>query len=197
MQPSPTTPRIAPAAPPYPAEVEAALHAMMPPGSDLEPLRAFRTLARHLPLAEAMLPLGRFLLGRALPIGMRERELLIDRVCARCGCEYEWGVHALYFGARVGLTPEELAATVTAGGGDPIWAERDRLLVRLVDELHDTAQVSDGLWTALARHWTEPQLLAMLLLVGWYHAISFVLNGARVELEAYAPRFPDKNRPVA
>jgi len=62
--------------------------------------------------------------------------------------------------------------------------------VRLVDELHDTARVSDELWAALARHWTEPQLLELLLLAGWYHAISFVGNGARVALEDWAARFP-------
>jgi alkylhydroperoxidase family enzyme len=183
-------PRIAPLDPPYEPAVESALAAMMPRNSPVEPLKLFRTLARHQPLAAAMHALGRFILGRELALGLRERELLIDRVCARCGCEYEWAVHALSFGARAELSSAQLAATVTAGPDAPVWTARDALLIRLVDELHDGAVVSDELWEALAAHWTTPQLLEMLVIVGWYHAIAFVANGARVPLEEWAPRFP-------
>ncbi len=182
--------RIAPLEPPYAAEVEAALSAMMPPRSPVEPLRAFRTFARHPTLAVAMTALGRFVLGRELSVGMRAREVVIDRVCARCGCEYEWGVHATSFGARAGLSEEQLAGTVTAEADAPMWTESDALLVRLVDELHDTATVSDGLWDALARQWTPPQLLELLLVAGWYHAIAFIVNGVRVEHEDWARHFP-------
>jgi hypothetical protein len=38
-------------------------------------------------------------------IGLRDRAIVIDRACARCGSEYEWGVHVALFAARVGLTP--------------------------------------------------------------------------------------------
>jgi hypothetical protein len=55
---------------------------------------------------------------------MKERELIIDRVCARCGCEYEWGVHAAAFGAAAGLSPEEVGATVEADADDPVWGAR-------------------------------------------------------------------------
>jgi alkylhydroperoxidase family enzyme len=137
-----------------------------------------------------MTTLGRFLLGRDCALDLQDRELVIDRVCARCGCEYEWGVHVTAYGARAGLSPAQLEATRTGDAGSPVWSERQALLVRLVDELHDTARVSDDLWAALARHWSESQLLELLLLAGWYHAISFVGNGAWVELEGWAARFP-------
>src|SRR5262249_12349655 len=146
-------PRIAPLEPPYAPEIDAGLRAMMPRNSPVEPLRLFRTFVRHPPLAEAMTALGRFVLGRELTLDLHDRELVIDRVCARCGCEYEWGVHAVFFGARAGFTAEQLDATVTGGDGATVWNERESLLVRLVDELHDTARVSDALWDALARHW--------------------------------------------
>ena len=50
-------------------------------------------------------------LERLMPPGvaLREREIVIDRTCARCGAEYEWGVHVAFFGERVGLTREEIA----------------------------------------------------------------------------------------
>ena len=43
----------------------------------------------------------------------------------------------------------------------------------------------------LARLFREEQLLDLLMLAGWYHAISFTANGARVACEDGAPRFAD------
>jgi alkylhydroperoxidase family enzyme len=186
----PDDPRIPPLEPPHPPDLDARLRAMMPRNSPVPPLALFRMLARHPPLADAMTALGRFVLGRALALDLHDRELVIHRVCARCGCEYEWAVHAASFGARAGLSPEQLAATVAAGADAPVWSPREALLVRLVDELHDTARVSDALWDALARHWSPEQLLELLLIAGWYHAIAYLANGARVPREDWAPRFP-------
>ena len=185
-----TTPRIAPLEPPSPAAAAAELARWMPPGAGVEPIALFRTLAGHLPLAESMRPFGQYLLSRGLGVGRREREIVIHRVCARCGCEYEWGVHAAFFGPRVGLDDAQLAATVHGGPDDPVWSADEANLIRLVDELHDTGRVSDALWTALAATWSEAQLLELLALAGWYHAIAYLANGARVALEPFGRRFP-------
>src|SRR5204863_5506898 len=127
----------------------------------------------------AMHALGSFVLGgRDRALRSRDREIVIERVCARCGCEYEWGVHAVAFGPRVGLDAAQLAATVDGAAGDPAWPARDRLLIRMVDELHDHGAVPDDLWQELSAHWTVPQLLELLLVAGWYHAISYLANGA-------------------
>jgi len=185
-----STPRIPPVEPPFDPEIAEELGRWMPKGSPIEPLALFRTLAQHLPLAQAMLPLGKYLLGRSAALGVREREIVIQRVCARLGCEYEWGVHATVFGAAAGLDEKTMKATVLARPDDKVWRGTDTLLVRLVDELHYGACVSDALWTELAAHFTPPQLLEILVLAGWYHVIAFVANGARVELEPWGQRFP-------
>ena len=44
-----------------------------------------------------MWSLGSFLLSKRYALSLREREIVIDRVCARCGCAYEWGVHVAAF----------------------------------------------------------------------------------------------------
>jgi alkylhydroperoxidase family enzyme len=184
-------PRIAPLEPPYRPDDAAALAAMMPADSPLEPLKLFRLFMRHPEMARAMHELGGFVLGRGgRALASRDREIVIHRVCARCGCEYEWGVHAVAFGARVGLDDAQLAATTRPGADAPAWSERDRLLIRLVDELHDTGTVSNELWARLREEWTEQQLLELLLVAGWYHAISYLANGARVERETWAATFP-------
>jgi len=183
--------RIAALEPPYAPEVEAELNRWMPPGSGLPPLALFRTLATDQPLAQAMWHLGSFLLSRRFALTLREREVVVDRVCARCGCEYEWGVHVAAFGGAASLDEAEIAATV-APGVAACWSEREGLLVRLADELHDDARVSDELWRALAAHWDERQLLELLVLCGWYHVIAYVASGARVALEPWARTFPER-----
>jgi hypothetical protein len=184
------TPRIAPLAPPFGEAVEAQLRQMMPPG--VEPIALFRTFARNLPMAEAMTGWGRYTLGSRLSLSMRDREIVIDRTCVRCGCEYEWGVHVAFFAQRVGLDTAQIASLTHGLPSDECWTdERDRLLIHAVDELHDHGDITDGLWDSLAGTFSEMNLLDLLLLCGWYHAISFVGRGARVPLEPGAPRFGD------
>ena len=181
-----TASRIAPLEPPYEPEVETALGRLMG-GVDAEPLALFRTVARHGALLERFRQTGSTLLsfGRLDAI---DRETVIHRVTARCGAEYEWGVHAVAFAAPLGLDEAWLAATVDGGPSD--FEPRQGLLVALVDELHDTATVSDELWARLAATWSEEQLLELLALVGFYHLVSFICNGAGVALEPWAARFP-------
>jgi alkylhydroperoxidase family enzyme len=189
MAPTTTTPRIAPIEPPYEPEIEESLLKWMPPGAAVEPLKLFRTLMVHPELASRMRPLGAALLGHPT-VEPREREIVIHRATARAGAEYEWGVHAVAFGRPLGLTDEQIAATAAGSPDDPAWSARDALLVRLVDELHDTATISDELWAELAGEWEPPQLLELLVCAGWYRLISQVINAAGVELEPWAERFP-------
>ncbi len=182
-------PRITPLAPPYDPATEQVLAKWMPPGSGLEPLALFRTLAVHESLAARMRPLGAGILGHGL-LEPRVREVLILRTCARCGAEYEWGVHVAFFAESVGLREAEVAATALGDAEDPLWSERERAVIRLADELHDTAAVADATFAELERHFTAAQILELVIASGWYHTISFVIDAARVELEPWAARFP-------
>jgi alkylhydroperoxidase family enzyme len=183
------TPRIEPLRPPYAPEVGDRLAAMMPAGQP--PIRLFRTFARNLPMTDAMTGWGGYELSRRLSLPLRAREILIDRTCARCGCEYEWGVHVAYFAGRAELSDEQIASLAHGTAADPCWTEpRDRLLIEAADALHDTADVADELWRRLSAEFRPEQLLDLLMLCGWYHAISFAANAARVTGEETAPRFP-------
>ncbi|HXP21682.1 MAG TPA: carboxymuconolactone decarboxylase family protein [Streptosporangiaceae bacterium] len=176
--------------PPYEPEVGERLEAMMPPG--VPPIGLFRTFARNLPMTAAMAGWGGYELSKRLSINMRDREIIIDRTCARCGCEYEWGVHVAFFADRAGLSGEQVTSLAHGDSSDACWAgERDRLLIQVADVLHDTAQIPEDLWQRLTAVFSDAEALDILLLCGWYHAISFAANGARVELEEGAPRFAD------
>lgn len=180
--------RITPLEAPFVPEVAAALAPMMPPG--VAPIALFRTFAKNLSMTKAMHGWGSYELSRELSITMRDREILIDRTCARCGCEYEWGVHISFFAERVGFSSEQVTSLTHGSADDPCWSStRDRLLVRAADALHDDSTISEQLWELLSVEFTEAGLLDILLLCGWYHAISFAANAAAVPLEPNAPTF--------
>jgi alkylhydroperoxidase family enzyme len=181
--------RVAPLEAPFEPLVEEQLRSMMPVG--VPPIALFRMFARKPDMTAAMQTWGGHLLGRTLSVDLRAREIVIDRTCARCGCEYEWGVHVAFFAARAGLSEAQVASLTTGGPDDPCWeSARDSLLVRLVDQLHEHSDIDDELWASLAAAgFDEDQLMELLLLCGWYHAISFVARSARVPLEEGAPRF--------
>jgi 4-carboxymuconolactone decarboxylase len=186
-----TKPRIAPLEPPYEPAIGAMLEKWMPPGSAIEPLALFRTLAIHDDLSGRMRPLGAGILGHGR-IEPREREIVIHRACARAGAEYEWGVHVVAFAKPLGLSDQEIAATASASADDSVWSEADRVLIRLVDELHDTCTVSPSLWSTLAERYAEDQLLELVIVAGWYRLLSGVINAVGIQSESWAARFPPR-----
>ncbi|QHC23404.1 carboxymuconolactone decarboxylase family protein [Streptomyces sp. GS7] len=180
--------RIPPLSAPYPGQTAAILRRMMPNGE--EPIALFRTCARNLPLAEALHGWGSYQLSRRLSLGLRDRELVIDRTCARCGCEYEWGVHITRFADRAELTSQQITSLTHGSSADLCWTgERDRLLLDTADALHDGHDIDDALWARLSAQFSSEQILDVLMLCGWYHAISFTARATRLPPEPGAPRF--------
>ncbi|MEI8407746.1 MULTISPECIES: carboxymuconolactone decarboxylase family protein [unclassified Kribbella] len=180
-------PRIEPLAPPYAADVDEALRKWMPPGVTQEPLALFRLLERHPALASRMRVLGAGLLGHG-ELPALDREIVIARICALCDCRYEWTVHAAAFADHVGLTPAQLQATVS---GTADWSPRHQALLEAVDELHNTARLSDSAWHSLADHYNDRQLLELVVLTGWYQTISCVANAVQLDNEPWAAHYPN------
>ncbi len=169
--------RIAPEEPPFAPEIQSALDRIMPEGA--APLVLFTTLARNPRVFQ------RFMAGGLLDkgsIGLRDREIMIDRTTARCGSEYEWGVHVAFFAEKAKLTADQVRATKEGAADDPVWSRRERLILRLADALHETATVDDGLWTELKEEFSDEQLLELTVLAGFYHTVSFLTNALRLPL---------------
>jgi alkylhydroperoxidase family enzyme len=182
--------RIEPLEPPFEEPVGTVLERMMPSG--IPPIALFRTLAHNPAMTAGVNAWGSYYLTKQSSLTMRTREIVIDRVTARCVCEYEWGVHIAFFAEKVGLTDEQVRSLAFGSPADSCWDDPpDRLAIELVDELHDTSTLSDDLWSRLTAEFATPQLLDMMLLTGWYHAISYVASATEVPLEAFATRFAD------
>jgi alkylhydroperoxidase family enzyme len=177
--------RISPAVPPYAAAIQARLDALMPPG--VTPLFLFRVLARDERLFTRLIGAG--LLDRG-HLSLREREIVILRVCANHRSEYEWGIHVTLFSAKAALDEEAVSATTAAGSSAVCWSGRDRLLIELCDALQTSSEVEDRLWQALSSEFSEMARLELLLLIGFYRTISTLTNTLRMPLESFAARFP-------
>jgi alkylhydroperoxidase family enzyme len=178
--------RITPIDPPYAEAAQKLFDLVMPEG--MEPLSLFRVMAR----SERLLP--RFMRAGVLdrgPVPIRDREIVIHRTTARCGAEYEWGVHVNAFGRPLELGEDVLRAIVRGEATDPAFDERQSCLVRMCDEFHEKSTLSDGVWDSLRQHFDEMQILELIYTVGMYHTVSFLVNGLDLENEAFGARFAE------
>jgi alkylhydroperoxidase family enzyme len=153
----------------------------------------FTTLARHrrlywswLPFAGALMPRGK--LPRA------DSELAILRVARNCGSDYEWAHHER-IGPTTGLTETQVQAvreddpTEAVGAG---FTERQALLLRAADELHEHRELSDEVWDALRPLLSDAQMIELCMLVGHYEMLAMTLNSLRVEPDGFSDAGPSR-----
>ncbi len=176
--------RIAPLQPPYAPDIQAQFDRIM---RGAPPLTLFRVIAGNARAWE------KFRAGSLLdpgPLSLREREIVIDRTCARTGCEYEWGVHVAIFAGAAALSEQQVRATVLGEADDPCWSAAEQALIAAVDALHARATLSDAEFKALSAHYDDAKIFEIILLCGFYRTVSYLANGLDLPLEEKAARFP-------
>ena len=180
--------RIDPVAPPFAPNVQAFLDRL--PASWSPPFKLFTVLARDERL------LLRFAAGSVSYIDpshvtLRQREVLLLRVTARCRCAYEWGMRVHYFADGAGLSESQVRASAHGAADDPCWEPGDRVLLRLADELHETAAISDALWAELDAGFSAEAILQLILMAGQYRTVAYIANAVQLPLEPKVGRpFP-------
>jgi alkylhydroperoxidase family enzyme len=176
--------RIAPLQPPYEPEIQGQFDRIM---RGKPPLTLFRVVGGNARAWE------KFRAGSLLdkgPLSLREREIVIDRTCARTGCEYEWGVHVAAFAAAAQLSDEQVRATVLGDADAPCWSAAEQALIAAVDALHVRATLDDAEFEALSAHYENAKIFEIILLCGFYRTVSYLANGLDLPLEQTAARFP-------
>jgi alkylhydroperoxidase family enzyme len=159
--------------------------AMQPqPGQTINSLSV---LARHPALAEAYLRFSLYLRFEAT-LSDRVRELLILRTAWIRGGRYELARHGR-IARGIGFTVDELGR-IPAGAAAPGWDPIEATLLRAVEELCQHFRVSDGTWAALATHFSEQQLMDIVVTVGAYDMMAMAFNSFGVEPEPDLPPFP-------
>ena len=145
--------------------------------SGTEPPALFRTLARHrrlfwgwLPFAGSMMPMGR--------LARRESELVILRVAALEGSDYELAQHRQIARRSAGLSAAEVAA---AEAGPEGWTGRERLVLEVTDALHRDGDLDDDTWRRLRSELDEREAVELVVLVGHYTMLATTLRVLRVQ----------------
>jgi alkylhydroperoxidase family enzyme len=185
----------APRIPPLPPEewgddVRAGLAALRPSGATQElrrskggpkGLNVLGTLAQHPALMQAYHTFnGHILYTNTLDA--RQRELLVLRVAARRGAEYEWRQH-VYIARDLGFTDADIERVAEGPHADG-WSPIDAAMLRAVDELVADAQIADDTWAVLAGELDRHQLMDLVFTVGAYDLLAMAFKSFGVEVDA-------------
>jgi AhpD family alkylhydroperoxidase len=185
-----TSPRIPPLPPDqWGDDVRAGIAALRPASATQElrrskggpkGLNVLGTLAQHPTLMHAYHSFnGHILYTNSLDA--RQRELLVLRVAARRGAEYEWAQH-VHIARDAGLTDDEIGR-IAAGEQSADWSPLDGAMLQAVDELLADARITDGTWSDLARELDRHQLMDLVFTVGAYDLLAMAFRSFGVELD--------------
>lgn len=159
---------LAPLTPPMPREAD------QPKGLNL-----LGTFAHHPELVHAYHQFVSHLLYRTT-LTPRQRELVILRVAAVRGADYEWAQHVV-LALEVGLDRAEIDAVRSDDRSR--WEPTELALLDAVGELVDDARISDETWRALRSALGDQQLLDLVFTVGAYDLLAMVLHTFEVQMD--------------
>jgi 4-carboxymuconolactone decarboxylase len=125
-------------------------------------------------------------LGAAVRYGTsippRSRELAIIMIAADWRAEYEFWAHAK-IARREGL-PEHIIESIRCAEQPDFSDATESMIYRFVRELMNTRRVSDDLYKEAVQLIGETGVVELVILVGYYHMISMLLNVFEVSLPA-------------
>lgn len=139
----------------------------------------YAMMAHNPALLRIFKPLSSFFGTQGL-LPARDREIAILRIAWLNQLPFVWGEH-VRLGHAIGMETEEIER-ITQGADAPGWNEHEAAILRAVDELRESADISDGNWSVLARSWNEGQLVELPILVGQYQTLGYVQNVLRYPL---------------
>jgi alkylhydroperoxidase family enzyme len=140
-------------------------------------------LGQHRLLFLSFLPYSLLLLYRG-KLSKRDKEVVILRVGHLRGSQYELQQHRRLARSRgLDATAQQ---RIFAGPDAEGLSERDRTLLRAVDEFVVGRDLSDATFTALSGYLTRQQVIEFCALAGHYDAIAGIAAALRVPMD-----FPD------
>lgn len=142
--------------------------------------------AHHLALSDTWLAFTDMLASGDALLDPVIRELLILRVAWLTRSGYEWAQHRR-MGAEAGLNEAQLEA-VLEGPDAAVWTQKERTLLRAVDEMIDHFAVSPDTWEGLNDSFGAAEVFELLFVIGGYLCLATVLNS--IGLQADLPQAP-------
>lgn len=173
-----------PLAPPFSKEVSETLAQY--PQTDGYILKLFRVFANSLRFLKHK-GVSNFL-DKDSPLLLREREIIILRVCANTNCEYEWGIHVAIFASAAQLSQKQINATREKIPAD-CWSSQEATLLSAVDQLCQAAKIKPETYKEIQSYYSSEQQLEIMALCSNYLLVSFVANTTELTLEPFSERF--------
>ncbi len=180
-------PRIRPLAEDEATDVQSAIIATFNPV--VQNLNLFRTVLRYPDAFAGLTAWGNYIQSKKNDLQGRAKEIVILRTSVLDKAAYEWS-HHYHIGQRAGLSLEEIAA-IKGKPDDYKWDPSERLLLQAVDELKTDAFISSETWKALARFYSEKQMVDIVLTCAHYSQIGKIVNALGIQLDARTERDQD------
>ena len=147
-----------------------------------QPLAVHGLMANHPDLLSAWWNLRNYTVTGG-DLTQRQAELVILRVAWHMGNWYEWGSH-VQRALSAGLTESEIESVKQGPeGGD--WALPEKLLLAAVDELLADRRLRPEILRELREHFTDRQLLDVIVTHGSYVILGCMLNTWPIDLDAH------------
>lgn len=118
---------------------------------------------------------------RSSPLSPRLRELAILTVGHLTNSRYEIAHHQSH-GLKAGLTQAQLDA-VPQFETSPLYSEQERAVMAYAKESTLKVDVSAETWSKVSAFSSEPELIALVLVVAWYNSGVRIMAGLDIELE--------------
>jgi len=151
------------------------------------PLNVHSVMANHPALLNAWWDLRNYLVNGG-DLEQRQCELVILRVAVQMHSWYEWGSHVAR-GLESGLTLEEIEK-VRVRSND--WSDADNALLTAVDEVSQDNVISEVTRAGLAHHFSDQQVMDIILLHGMYLTLGCMINTWGIELDEHVrDRLPE------
>jgi len=144
------------------------------------PLNIHALMANHPRLLSTWWDLRMYLVNGG-DLTQRHCELVILRIAVHMKSWYEWASHVVR-GIDSGLTLEEIE-NVRSGDGE--WSDADTALLRAVDDVATRNHINEATRTCLEKHFTDQQVLDIVLLHGMYQTLGCLIRTWGLELDEH------------
>jgi alkylhydroperoxidase family enzyme len=179
-------PRIEPISPQLQEPLKSKMAKIFP--EELPAPSLYRTVARNESLFIDMIDMrliGRTGLLNRKTIAPKLREMLILRTCVVARNDYEFNLHVQTISELMGLSKAQIEDLKQEEVNDDLWSDQQRALIHLIDELVRRIEVTQPVFEEARRHFSEAELVELVLLVGLYTGVAMIVALARPELDDY------------
>lgn len=139
------------------------------------------TLLRYPELWKRVSALSAMVQSAAATLPARERQIAIMRTMWLCGAPYQWGEHIARTKAT-GLADADIER-LKEGSTAPDWGALDKAVLVAAEQLYADAFIGDETWSALAQAFDDNQLMELIVLIGQFTSVAYLLNSLRIRLD--------------